>query len=50
MPGLVRLNDIWEMLRECAPGATSRPTAHHYKVTFNQRTFHTLPLGKRQPT
>lgn len=46
MPGVVRLNHIWRMLSECAPEATRRATAHHYHVSYNGRTFRTLPLGK----
>lgn len=46
MAGLVRLNQIWAMLDQCAPGATRRATAHRYHVTYNQRTFRTLPLGE----
>lgn len=42
---LVALNDVWAMLKECAPNFTATKTTHHYSVRCNQRTYPTLPLG-----
>lgn len=44
--GTVRLNKIWEMLDECAPGYTSQTKEHYIWVTFNENTFRSLPKGR----
>jgi hypothetical protein len=44
--GQVPLNDIFEMLRACAPGHSITQTNHHYCVRYNQKTFPTLPRGE----
>lgn len=45
MPRVLRLKDIWAMLDVCAPGHQRRQTDHAWRVTFNGRTYATLPLG-----
>ena len=45
----VALNDVWAMLKECAPTFTATETPHHYCVRFNQHTYPTLPLGEHGP-
>ena len=46
---LVALNDVWAMLKKCAPGFTATETTHHYCIRYNQRTYPTLPLGEHGP-
>jgi hypothetical protein len=43
---LVRLNDLLDILAECAPGFTVDEKKHHYWVRYRGRTFRSLPLGK----
>jgi hypothetical protein len=42
---VIRLLDIWGMLDRCAPGHVRRQGKHHWIVSYNGRTYHTLPLG-----
>lgn len=42
---MVRLLDIWAMLDACAPGHVRRQGRHHWIVSYEGRTYHTLPLG-----
>jgi len=34
------------MLEECAPGYETRQTVHFHVVSYKDKTFSTLPLGK----
>lgn len=43
---LLTLKVIWEALDHCAPGYEARKSLHHWRVTYQGRTFPTLPLGK----
>jgi hypothetical protein len=43
--GLVRLKAICEMLDACAPGYTMKEHLHNYSVTWNGKTYPTLPRG-----
>jgi len=42
---VIRLLDIWAMLDQCAPGHARKKGKHHWIVTFQERTYHSLPLG-----
>ncbi len=44
--GRVRLNEIFEMLRKCAPDFQSRETDHYFRITYNGRLFPDLPRGE----
>jgi hypothetical protein len=41
----ITLDDVWRMLRECAPGFVTRQTDHYHRVTFAGKTYPSLPLG-----
>jgi hypothetical protein len=43
---VIRLNSVWAMLSACAPGYGRRETDHFHIVTFQSKTYRTLPLGK----
>lgn len=43
---LVNLKVVWEALQLCAPGFSTRKTDHHWHVTYQERTYRALPLGK----
>lgn len=43
---VVRLNDIIDMLADCAAGFSIEEKKHHYWVRYNGLTFQQLPLGK----
>ena len=45
MAHLVRLNDVWRMLDDCAKGHTKKPSREYWAITFNGKTFRSLPLG-----
>jgi hypothetical protein len=45
MAHVVKLNDIWLMLDACAPGHTRRPSREYWTVTFDGKTYRSLPLG-----
>jgi hypothetical protein len=47
--GTVMLKAVWEMLDGCAPGWERTKTNHHWRVTYNGRTYPTLPLGPHGP-
>jgi hypothetical protein len=46
MAHVVRLDDVWTMMDACARGYQKRPSSHYWIVTFNGRTYRTLPLGE----
>jgi len=45
MAHLVALNAVWEMLEQCAPGFTRRASQHYWIVSYQGRSYRTLPLG-----
>lgn len=45
MANLVKLNDLWSMLEQCAPGYVKSRGEHHWIVSYAGKTFHKLPLG-----
>lgn len=45
--GTVRLKKIWKMLDKCAPGYTHQTKTHKIWVTYNGRTYPSLPRGKK---
>lgn len=45
MARVVRLDDVWAMLRACAPGCRPKETDHHWAVTYQGKTYRRLPLG-----
>jgi len=45
--GQVPLDDIWRMLRVCAPGHTVTEYTHSYCIRYKDNTYPTLPK-KRQ--
>lgn len=51
MARVVKLNDVWAMLDDCASGHTKRASDHYWIVSYNSKTYRSLPLGphgKRQ--
>jgi hypothetical protein len=42
---LVTLDEVWRMLRECAPGFATRQTDHYHRVMYEGRTYPSVPLG-----
>ena len=44
--GRVRLGDIFKMLDECAPGYTFQETEHHFRITYQNAVFPSLPNGE----
>ena len=48
---MIRINSIYEMLDECAPGHTRSSKLHHIWVTYNSKTYRKLPKGSHgKPT
>jgi hypothetical protein len=45
MAHVVKLDDIWSMLDDCAPGHTRKASQHYWAVTFGGKTYRSLPLG-----
>jgi hypothetical protein len=45
MGHLVKLHDVWKMLDACAPGHTKTASRHYWTVSFNKRSYRSLPLG-----
>lgn len=43
--GHVLLKDVWTMLVACAPGHQVKATTHHYRVDYQNKTYHRLPRG-----
>jgi hypothetical protein len=44
--GRVRLSDIFEMLKKCAPGHTFLETDHHFRISYKGEVFPSLPNGE----
>lgn len=41
----MRLKEIWAMLDMCALGHSVKEKTHHYAVTYQGKTYATLPKG-----
>jgi hypothetical protein len=46
MARVVKLNDVWAMLDQCAPGYTKRASREYWIVGYCGKTYRTLPLGR----
>ena len=46
MARVVRLDDVWRMLRSCLDGYESIEKPHRWNVRFKGRIYHEIPLGK----
>jgi hypothetical protein len=44
--GRVPLNDVWTMLKACAPGYRAVERAHHWCVYYKTHTYPSLPKGE----
>jgi hypothetical protein len=44
--GTVPLNDVWAMLKECAPGYTKRARTHNWVVMYQGHTYPRMPVGE----
>jgi hypothetical protein len=44
--GQVLLRDIFAMLDDCAPGWSMTKSLHHFRVTYQGRTYPSLPKGR----
>jgi hypothetical protein len=44
--GTISLKQIWAMLDHCAPGHTRSAKLHHWWITFGEKTYRSLPLGR----
>lgn len=45
MAHFVKLNDIWSMLDDCAKNHTRKASREYWAITFNGKTYRSLPLG-----
>lgn len=45
--GRVKLSKVWKMLKKCAVGYERIEQPHKWRVTYGDRTFPDLPIGKR---
>ena len=45
MARVVRLNDVWRMLDNCAQGYTRKASLEYWNVKYNGLSFRSLPLG-----
>jgi len=43
--GLIPLKQLWKMLESCAPGYQKEAREHNWLVTWNDRSYPTLPRG-----
>jgi hypothetical protein len=43
---VIALKAVWEMLMKCAIGYNRRATKHYWRVTYEGKTYATLPLGE----
>lgn len=44
--GEIPLADIFKMLDECAPGHLRTQRTHNWMITYNGKTFPSLPVGR----
>ena len=45
MAAVVRLKDVWRMLDACAPGHIRRVSDHYWIVSWNGKSYRSLPKG-----
>ena len=45
MASVVKLNDVWAMLNNCAAGHLRKQSREYWIVTYNKKTYRSLPLG-----
>jgi hypothetical protein len=52
MPGFGRvpLNDVWAMLKACAPGLKATERTHNWCLYFGDRTYPSFPKGEHGKT
>jgi hypothetical protein len=43
---VVNLDEVWAALDQCAKGWTANPSTEYWRVNYNGKTYHRLPLGK----
>ncbi len=43
---MIPLGDVWAMLETCAPGYGRREGEHAHIVTYQGKTYRSLPLGR----
>lgn len=46
MARVVRLNDVWTMLKDCLPGFEPIEKPHRWNVKYKGRIYHEIPLGR----
>lgn len=44
--GRVKLPKIWKALSKCAPGHEVHETTHHWRITYEGKSFPYLPKGE----
>ncbi len=44
--GRIRLSDVFDMLKKCAPGHEVFEGPHHYRIKWQGRTYTSLPTGQ----
>jgi hypothetical protein len=44
--GRIPLKQVWAMLDDCAPGYRAVAREHNFLVTFNDRSYPSLPRGE----
>ena len=45
MAHVVRLDEVWRMLDACAEGYSKRESREYWIVSYNAKTYRSLPLG-----
>lgn len=45
MPHLVKLDDVWLMLDECAPGHTRKASQEFWCISYKGKSVRSLPRG-----
>jgi len=43
--GLVRRNDVWRMLDDCAPGHSREEKLHHWWIVYRGKRYTSFPTG-----
>lgn len=44
--GTVPIEEVWAMLKACAPGHTKKETDHNWRVMYEGQTYPNLSKGK----
>ena len=45
MASVVRLTDVWLMLKNCAKGHTKKASVEYWTVHYNGKSYRSLPVG-----